>query len=588
MDNNNRQVANSFYAKFGKRGLDILVSGLFLLVFGPVLLLLMLLVRVKNGAPVFFCPARPGRNEKVFRIIKFRTMTSSKQEDGMLLPEAQRITGLGRFLRASSLDELPELINILKGDMSFVGPRPLAMKYLPYYLDDERLRHAVRPGLTGLAQISGRNNLIWDKRIEKDLEYIENLSFKNDLSILFRTFKKVASSSDIEVTGASTHYQFDTYRVVEAKNSIPTRDEIGDEFQWEETDRLYCAPGENQLEEHLSKRVEDAAYTLSGRAAIDLAIADAAGSGRIRRALVPSYCSFPMLQPFIMRGIPYDFYDVTIESGRVSYHFGKRKNYDLLLYMPYFGIPADEGALEAFRNQGVRIIADVTHHLLADAWPLQADYYTASLRKWFAVPAGGWIGKSRGNLAEKPTEDSETAVAPRWEAMQEKAAFLRGETDERRTYLEKFVQFESELVQLKTNLRLDARSQQRLSCLDLKRIIEKRKENAQRLWEGLEGIGGPVPLVTEEILRDRPLLLFPLLVPKEEREALRLFLNQQGIICHVTWPERLGAPEGIRREELSLCCDQRYGPADMERTAAAVRQFFGQKKTLSMQGKDES
>lgn len=179
-----------------KRGLDFLLSLCGVIVLSPVLLVLCVLVRVKLGSPVLFRQERPGKNEKIFTLCKFRTMTDEKDADGKLLPDAERLTKFGKFLRATSLDELPELFNILKGDMSIIGPRPLLVSYLPYYTEREKLRHSVRPGLTGLAQVSGRNFLDWDRRLEKDVEYVEHLSFGMDLKVLWMTVQTVLGHSE--------------------------------------------------------------------------------------------------------------------------------------------------------------------------------------------------------------------------------------------------------------------------------------------------------------------------------------------------------------------------------------------------------
>lgn len=179
-----------------KRGLDLLLSFFAIVVLSPVLLVLAVLVRVKLGSPVLFRQERPGKDEKIFTLCKFRTMTDERGADGELLPDAVRLTKFGKFLRATSLDELPELFNILKGDMSLIGPRPLLVSYLPYYTEKEKKRHSVRPGLTGLAQVSGRNFLDWDKRLQKDVEYVENLSFKMDVKVLLLTIKTVLGHSE--------------------------------------------------------------------------------------------------------------------------------------------------------------------------------------------------------------------------------------------------------------------------------------------------------------------------------------------------------------------------------------------------------
>lgn len=185
------------YAKYIKRLLDILLSLTILVVLSPLLLVLYILVRSKLGSPIFFQQERPGLHEKIFTMYKFRTMTDKRDAEGNLLPDKDRLTKFGKLLRATSLDELPEFFNILKGDMSFIGPRPLLVSYLPYYTETEALRHTVRPGLTGLAQVSGRNFLDWDRRLAKDVEYVKGLSFQMDLKVLFLTVKVVFDRSDI-------------------------------------------------------------------------------------------------------------------------------------------------------------------------------------------------------------------------------------------------------------------------------------------------------------------------------------------------------------------------------------------------------
>ena len=179
------------YAKYFKRVLDFTLSLGALIVLSPLLLVLSVLGVIKMKGNPFFTQLRPGKNEKIFRLIKFRSMTCEKDNDGNLLPDEQRLTKYGKFLRATSLDELPELFNILKGDMSIIGPRPLLVEYLPWYTETEKHRHDVRPGLTGWAQVNGRNSVNWDARFALDVEYVNHVSLLIDVKILFLTVKKV-------------------------------------------------------------------------------------------------------------------------------------------------------------------------------------------------------------------------------------------------------------------------------------------------------------------------------------------------------------------------------------------------------------
>ncbi len=192
------------YAKYIKRPMDFILSFLALLVLSPILIILIILGAIGMKGNPFFTQLRPGKNEKIFKLIKFRTMTNQKDKDGNLLPDEKRLNKYGKLLRSTSLDELPELINILKGDMSIVGPRPLLVKYLPLYNERQRLRHTVRPGLTGLAQVNGRNSITWEQKFEDDVTYTKNVTFLCDMKIIFKTiisvFKREGISSETNAT----------------------------------------------------------------------------------------------------------------------------------------------------------------------------------------------------------------------------------------------------------------------------------------------------------------------------------------------------------------------------------------------------
>ena len=192
------------YKKYIKRILDIILSLIAIIITLPIFLIVGILILIFIGQPAIFRQKRPGKNEKIFTMYKFRTMTNKKDEDGNLLPDELRLTKLGKFLRKTSLDEIPEFINILKGDMSFVGPRPLLVEYLPYYKEEEHHRHDVRPGLTGLAQVNGRNNLDWNDKFQKDLEYVNNITFINDVKIIIDTIKIVFKREGITDNKSAT------------------------------------------------------------------------------------------------------------------------------------------------------------------------------------------------------------------------------------------------------------------------------------------------------------------------------------------------------------------------------------------------
>ncbi len=199
------------YEKYIKRPLDAFLATGALIVFSPTLLTIAILVRAKLGSPVLFTQERPGRDEKIFKLYKFRSMTDERDEDGELLPDEIRLTKFGRTLRSTSLDELPELINIIKGDMSVVGPRPLLVSYLPYYTEEESHRHDVRPGLTGYAQVHGRNYVSWEDKFRMDVEYVSNITFLGDVKLILRTIKVALKHDGID-TGSFIEKDGNIYR----------------------------------------------------------------------------------------------------------------------------------------------------------------------------------------------------------------------------------------------------------------------------------------------------------------------------------------------------------------------------------------
>lgn len=202
------------YRKFFKRFLDVVLSFFAVVIFSPIFIILIIMGTIKMKGNPFFVQERVGKNEKVFKLLKFRSMTCEKDENGKLLPDDVRLTQYGRFIRSTSLDELPELINILVGDMSIIGPRPLLVSYLPWYTEIEKKRHNVRPGLSGLAQVNGRNFLSWDQRLAYDIKYVETFTFLEDIKIILKTIKKVMLREDLAIDTT----KFETNLAEERKN----------------------------------------------------------------------------------------------------------------------------------------------------------------------------------------------------------------------------------------------------------------------------------------------------------------------------------------------------------------------------------
>lgn len=197
-----------FYRNFFKRLIDFFVSLTGFIILLPVLIILTILLAIANNGKPFFFQQRPGKNEKVFRVIKFKTMNDKRDKDGNLLPDAERLTAIGKFVRKTSLDEIPQLLNVIKGDMSLIGPRPLLVSYLPLYNAQQRRRHEVRPGITGWAQVNGRNAISWEEKFKYDVYYVDHLSFMLDCKILWLTFIKVLKSEGISAANHATMEPF--------------------------------------------------------------------------------------------------------------------------------------------------------------------------------------------------------------------------------------------------------------------------------------------------------------------------------------------------------------------------------------------
>ena len=207
------------YKHFFKRFFDFWIALIALIDLSPILLVVTIWLHFANkGAGAFFCQERPGKNAKIFKVIKFKSMTDERDTEGKLLPDAQRLTKVGKFVRSTSIDELPQLINVLKGDMSLIGPRPLLPEYLSYYTDREQLRHTVRPGITGWAQVNGRNNISWDERLELDVYYVEHLSLDMDIKVLFTTIKNVLTRKDIVIVPGSKACKLNVERSLRQRN----------------------------------------------------------------------------------------------------------------------------------------------------------------------------------------------------------------------------------------------------------------------------------------------------------------------------------------------------------------------------------
>lgn len=569
-----------FYKKFVKRPMDFILSGLAIIVLSPILGLSALLVRIKLGSPVLFKQARPGKNEKIFYLYKFRSMTNAVDKDGKLLPDSERLTKFGKLLRKTSIDELPELINILKGDMSIVGPRPLSVYYLPHYGKEAKRRHEVQPGLTGLAQVNGRNNLEWDKRFELDVEYVNNVTFWNDVKIIFNTAAKVLKAADISVRGTSKVYDFGTYnRIKEESSEVKmgmldmSYSEIGSYF-WL-TDEQVC---DNANNSDFLPKVSDEAYTFSGRTAIEIALKNIMTYKQVKRVYVPSYCCISMLQSFYDNDIKVDFYSVKVNNGAVIYNIDENKDCDIILYMNYFGMKGSDvsSKISAMKNKGVTVIEDITHSMFnEDAYLSCSDYLVSSLRKWMAIPTGGWIGKISGSLSVKPNLVSNKTVKDKIAGMKMKYDYLCGSNIEKESYIQINSKFDNDLIHVDRMLMIDDLSYKIIKSADIEAIKNRRKKNSEILKNGLAEID-VIELPDIDFEKNTP-LYYPIFLKNEDRDSLRSYLIQFGIYCPVHWPEVMGAEIGIRENELSLICDQRYSEKDMYAICECIRNWYSER-----------
>lgn len=566
------------YRKYIKRLLDIIVSTIALIILSPLLGVTALLVRTKLGSPVIFKQARPGMNEKIFYLYKFRSMTNEVGEDGRLLPDAQRLTRFGRFLRASSLDELLELINIIRGDMSIVGPRPLSMYYLPHYPSNIRRRHNVRPGLTGLAQVSGRNNLPWEDRFAFDIQYVDNLSFILDVRIILNTVVKVIKHADISVRGTTKIKDYGPYSIL--KEEINGGEKMAD-MTYSEIGSYFWLDGKeesiNEKQTDWLPYVEDRCFTFSGRNAIDIALRDILKNRAIERVLVPSYCCVSMLQSFIDRGLKTDFYDVSYKNGSFTYDITDINAHTLILIMSYFGLATTEThkIIAGIKKSGAVVIEDITHSLLNNTPASEnSDYIVASLRKWFAIPTGGWVGKRVGQLAEKPNIDSNHAVVEKITAMQEKYDYLTGKIDTKEDFLLAQAKFDNDLIHVDRMLMIDDTSRRIIETTAVDEVVEQRRKNVCTLLEGLNDLDGKIMTLPKVDLKEETPLFLPVFMRTNDRDALRKYLIGKGIYCPVHWPEVMGAEVGIRANELSLICDQRYAEGDMRAIVDEIHVWY--------------
>ena len=570
-------MKENFYSTYIKRCLDVVCAIITMIVFCWLYAIIAILVRIKLGRPVIFSQYRPGKNEKIFKLYKFRSMTNARDENGDLLPDSKRLTKFGRILRTTSLDELPEVWNIFKGDMSVVGPRPWSMFDLKYYSDEERKRFLVAPGLTGWAQVNGRNAADWSERLLFDTDYVAHTSFLLDVKIVFATMGKMLKRSNVVVRGEGKVGEFAVVRMLEeqtsTKENVNPSQEIGgffeQESEWSQTQDFTPTAW-------LPQGI-DSVYTFSGRDAIAMAIRDIQESRNtsIKRAYLPSYCSVIMAEPFLENGIKIDFYEVEYNNSDLEYKIDFGKNCDVFFAMQYFGSRNEkvDEAIRAFHHRGIPVIEDITHCLL-DATPHSpfSDYCIASLRKWFAIPTGGYLMKNSGALLVCPKQDGSAAVRERIAIMERKRNYLRGEVENKTELITINQRLDAALI-YERGLTIDPVSAGILQNLNIESVRARRIRNGEILLKAVEGLTMIKPAFSREKQTGCCPLFFPIAVENPRRNELKTYLERNGIYCMIHWPERMGTNCGLRDTELSLVCDQRYSEQNMYRVGECLRQF---------------
>lgn len=328
-------------------------------------------------------------------------------------------------------------------------------------------------------------------------------------------------------------------------------------------------------------KTSDSSFSFSGRSAIDMVLRDILSAKKIKKIYVPSYCCISMLQSFIDNNIETVFYDVTVKGGVFSYEVNFNTDCDAVLIMSYFGMQTEKvnEIIRKFKQNGVIVIEDITHSLLnKKSYSESSDYVVASLRKWFAIPTGGWIGKLHGKLAVKPNMDSDHAVQEKIDGMTKKYEYISGKINEKEEFLLIQSKFDNDLIHTDRMLKIDSVSATIMAETDIQQIADRRKRNARILIDGIRDMNDVIKL-PNGLSDDVTPLFLPVFLRSADRDSLRQYLIQRGVYCPVHWNEVMGASVGIRRNELSIICDQRYSDKDMNAVVEYIREWYNLRKS---------
>lgn len=584
------------YKSILKRFLDFTLTMLGLIVLSPILFVLCVLVRMKLGSPIFFKQVRITKGEKPFVIMKFRTMTDARDDEGNLLPDTERFTKFGNFLRNSSLDELPELINVLKGEMSLVGPRPLYPFYLPYYTKEESLRHTVRAGITGLAQINGRNLCKWDERFAMDVKYVKELSFVNDIMILWRTVFKVTAQENIGVPSVDEELGLHIVREVQqpekmellknmrgAKMSrsslpfiIPRIKEIGSHIWLSENE--YKLAG---LENDLDNIVDDRGILLSTcRSAIKEVLRYIQTDNKI--ALVPSFTCHSVIMPFIDQGYkvePYPIQSNLMVDPIEFWSCVKKYNPSVVLLHSYFGFNTLGDAADAIKEikeQGVTIIEDFTQRLFSTFPSVDANYEVGSIRKWYPIPDGAFL---RGDIVVNLEKEDYELAEKKIKGFLDKGKYVEDGSVEKEVFMKELNDAESLLDSRSETYLISKISKKIISASNKDSLIKKRRANYIALLDHIKS-NDTFMVLFNEIGDSVVPFMFPLLV-KKNRKEFQSYLAAHSVYATIIWgcPEQLKdkideKAKQVYDEILCIPVDQIYDNDDMQRVVFTINKYI--------------
>lgn len=566
------------YKPFFKRFWDILLSGVAILILLPIFILLIIIGAIVMKGNPFFAQPRPGRKEKVFKLIKFRSMNNKKDKNGKLLPDEQRLSKYGKLLRALSLDELPELFNIFVGDMSIVGPRPLLVNYLDFYTPFEKKRHNVRPGLTGYAQVHGRNNATWEDKFYLDNIYVDKFNLFLDLKIILNTFFMVFkrtgvedAKQEIKISNCINVRPLD----VERKESLK---EIGSSF-WVSDNEL--KKNENSINTNFVKKLNldgrDACFTSTGRSAIELAINNALVNNNSlpKIAVLPTFSCESVYSSFIKNGFEIKQYgighnlEITDDLDCLTNGAG------ILLIHQYFGFNTffDKNVINNIKKKGVVVIEDLTQCLFSSFPHIDADYWVGSIRKWFGVPDGGFLISAAHEIINKPTKCDEKLEKVKLEAQIKKYDYIFNNKGQKECFLKEFKNAEDILNNQNDVYAISNASLNILSHVDFDEIISKRRENFGVLVNALNDKG---IFVFSKL--DNGVTPLYCLIRISKRKELQLYLQDNNIYAPIIWPKEgmLGQSECFNayKNLLAIPIDQRYSEKDMIRIAKCLNAFL--------------